>query len=100
MAKCFDVFSSQAAGALDLNDLLIPRPASTFFMKMEGDALQGEGIFDGDLLVVDRSIRPAKGALTVVAADGELLVRKHQSTPLRQQTELWGTVTAVVRRFV
>ncbi len=38
---------------LDLNELLVKRPAATFFVKVQGDSMIGEGIHDGDLLVVE-----------------------------------------------
>ena len=43
---------------IDLNLELIPRPLSTFFMRVSGDAMRGDGIVDGDLLVIDRSVDP------------------------------------------
>ncbi|MBQ3975152.1 MAG: UV protection and mutation protein, partial [Lachnospiraceae bacterium] len=46
---------------LDLNELLVRRPAATFFVRAAGDSMSGAGISDGDLLVVDRSLRPADG---------------------------------------
>ena len=41
---------------LDLNELLVKRPAATFFVKVLGDSMVGAGIREGDLLVVDRSL--------------------------------------------
>ena len=41
---------------LDLNEHLINQPSATFFAKAEGDSMIDRGIFNGDLLVVDRSI--------------------------------------------
>ena len=40
---------------LDLNELLVKRPAATYFVRVEGDSMIGAGIHEGDLLVVDRS---------------------------------------------
>ena len=45
--------------ALDLNEELIARPAATFFLRVSGCSMEGAGIHDGDLLIVDRSISPA-----------------------------------------
>ena len=44
---------------LDLNELLVKRPAATYFVRVEGDSMEDEGIRHGDLLVVDRSLWPA-----------------------------------------
>jgi DNA polymerase V len=64
---------------IDLNIELIPRPLSTFFMRVSGDAMRGDGIVDGDLLVIDRSIDPRPGMVVVaVHGDGFLLRRLQQ----------------------
>lgn len=61
---------------LDLNEHLIRRPASTFYARAKGDAMRDKGIFDGDLLIVDRSLHPGQGDLVAVALDGDLLCRE------------------------
>jgi len=54
---------------LDLNELLVQRPAATFFVKVQGESMIGEGIHDGDLLVVDRSLRPANGDVIIASVE-------------------------------
>jgi DNA polymerase V len=61
---------------LDLNDQLIRNKASTYFFRMKGDAMERAGIFDGDILIVDRSIHMAEGKVIVAILNGELLVRR------------------------
>ena len=63
---------------LDLNALLVKRPAATFFVRVQGDSMIGEGIHDGDLLVVDRSLRPASGDIVIAAVDGEFTVKTYR----------------------
>jgi DNA polymerase V len=60
---------------LDLNELLVKRPAATFFVSVEGDSMIGRGIRDGDLLVVDRSLRPADGDVIIACVDGDFTVK-------------------------
>lgn len=60
---------------IDLNQHLVRRPASTFYARARGESMRDKGIFDGDLLIVDRSLHPAHGDLVVAALDGELLCR-------------------------
>ena len=60
---------------LDLNELLVKRPAATFFVKVEGDSMIGAGIHDKDLLVVDRSLTPANGDIIIAAVGGEFTVK-------------------------
>ncbi|MEK7462451.1 MAG: translesion error-prone DNA polymerase V autoproteolytic subunit [Patescibacteria group bacterium] len=61
---------------LDLNDLLIDNPTATFFVRVAGDSMEGAGIFDGDILVVDRSVEAADGKIVVAAVFGELVVKR------------------------
>lgn len=57
---------------LDLHEFLIKHPTATFFAWAEGDSLNGVGIHDGDLLIVDRSIRAKDGDIVVIVLNGEL----------------------------
>lgn len=61
---------------LDINEYLVRNPVSTFFFSVEGDSMQGAEIFDGDILVVDKSIRPRHGQIVVAFVDGERLVKR------------------------
>ena len=45
---------------IDLNKELIKNPLSTFFVKVEGDSLSDLGIFDGDTMLVDKSLEIMK----------------------------------------
>jgi DNA polymerase V len=62
--------------AIDLNVELIPRPLSTFFMRVSGEAMRGDGIVDGDLLVIDRSVDARPGMVVVATHEGSFLVRR------------------------
>jgi DNA polymerase V len=64
---------------IDLNVELIPSPLSTFFMRVSGDAMRGDGILDGDLLVIDRSIDARPGMLVVATCGGAFLLRRLRS---------------------
>ena len=59
---------------LNLNDHLIKRPASTFFIRVSGRSMEGCGIWDGDLLIVDRSISAKHNKIVVAVLDNELTV--------------------------
>lgn len=60
---------------LDLNEFLIKRPAATYFVRVEGDSMIDAGIHDGDLLVVDRSLRPTSGDVIIASVDGDFIVK-------------------------
>ena len=61
---------------LDINEYLVRNPVSTFFFSVEGDSMQGAEIFDGDMLVVDKSIRPHHGHIVIAFVDGQRLVKR------------------------
>jgi len=61
---------------LDLNALLVKRPAATYFVRVEGDSMIDAGIHPGDLLVVDRSLTPVDGDIIIAAVDGEFTVKR------------------------
>lgn len=62
--------------ALDINDLVVENPASTFYVRVSGDSMIDAGIFDQDVLVVDRSIEHKAGKIVVAAVYGELVVKR------------------------
>ncbi len=61
---------------IDLNEQLIKNKPATFFFRMKGDAMSEAGIFDNDLLIIDRSLKLANGKIIVAILNGELLVRR------------------------
>ena len=95
---------------LDFNEFLVKHPAATFCMRVSGDSMTGAGIFSGDILVVDRSIRPSSGRIVIAVIDGEftvkrldiqsgrILLRPENSIypvidiPAESSFEIWGTV--------
>ncbi len=94
-------FGSHAAdykqNKLDLNRLLIPHPEATYFVKMQGNALCREGIFDGDILAVDRTLLPQPGRLAVIETDSEFKVTRLPGRS--KEIKLWGMVSAVIRKL-
>src|ERR1700754_3512691 len=62
---------------IDLNEELIRNKPATFFFRMKGDAMQDAGIFDNDVLIVDRSLKLAGGKIIVAVLNGELMVRRY-----------------------
>ena len=62
--------------ALSVDRLLIDHPASTFFFKYGGINIPQEGLFNGDILVVDRSILSIGKGLYLVIFEGRIILRK------------------------
>ncbi len=102
---------------LDLNELLVQRPAATFFVRAAGDSMIGAGIRSGDILVVDRSLEPHDGSIVIACVDREFTVkylrsdgktwslhpanRKYKPIFFSDGMELkiFGVVTALIHRF-
>ena len=107
---------------IDLNRELVKNPSSTFFGRARGTSMEGAGIFDGDLLIIDKSLEPREGAIAVCFIDGEFTRKrihfeKHegqvtaiwlqpeneQFTPIKvtqdNQFIIWGIVVHSVRSF-
>ena len=61
---------------IDLNEQLIRNKPATYFFRMKGDAMKEAGIFDNDVLIVDRSVKLTNGKIIVAVLNGELLVRR------------------------
>ena len=102
---------------LDLNELLVVRPAATYFVRAEGNSMEGAGIRSGDLLVVDRSLEASDGSVIIACVDGEFTVKTLRKSPggvrleaanpaykpirFKGEMELrvFGVVTAVIHRL-
>jgi DNA polymerase V len=100
---------------LDTNKLLIRNPAATFFMRVTGSSMQDAGIFDGDIVVVDKSIEPRSNDVVVAILNEAYTLKRfrlisgsphllpdsktHSEIEIHQEDELriWGVVTFVVR---
>lgn len=65
-----------AERGIDLNEQLIRNKPATFFMKVRGEAMIGAGIFDGDTVIVDRSIKPVSGRIVIAVLNGDMLIRR------------------------
>lgn len=69
---------------IDLNDMLIPHPSATYFVKALGDSMIEGGISDGDLLVVDSSRTAEHGDIVIASVAGEFTVKRLQLRPTVQ----------------
>ena len=103
--------------SIDLNKHLIKHPSSTFYGRVKGESMKDEGIHDGDLLVIDKSIRPADGKIAVCYLDGEFTIKRiridkdiiwlmpanDKYTPIKVTPDndflIWGIVTHVIKSF-
>lgn len=103
---------------LDISEYLIRNPVSTFFFSVTGDSMEGAEIFNGDVLVVDRSIEAQHGHIVVAFYHGDRLVKRLHNRggrlallaensaypPLEiesgDELVVWGVVTGKFKRFL
>ena len=80
LVKCPAGFPSPAAdyveSGLDLNDYLVKHRAATFIFDVCGDSMCGVGIYDGDKIVVDRSVEARHGMIVVAVINGEHTIKR------------------------
>lgn len=106
------------ASRLDLTAKLIKHPQATFVMGVSGLSMKDAGIDDGDLIVIDRAVKPVNGHIVLAVVDGEFTVkylalraghvRLKAANPTfpdiiprdGQTIEVWGVVTSCVKLFV
>ncbi|MBW2408808.1 MAG: translesion error-prone DNA polymerase V autoproteolytic subunit [Deltaproteobacteria bacterium] len=99
---------------LDLNKHLIKNPTATYFVRVSGDSMTGAGIYDGDLLIVDRSLEPKDKNVVIAVINGEMTVKRirmrlkkvylepeNENYAAQQVSEdsdfqVWGVVTNVI----
>ncbi len=102
---------------LDLNEYLIKNPPATFLVRVCGQSMKDAGIFDGDMLVVDKSLQPVSGSVVVAILHGEFTVKslkiqgiKTYLVPANNQyqaievtpemdCEIWGVANSVIRKL-
>ena len=104
--------------SLGLNELLIQKPAATFFVRAQGESMLGAGIHPNDILVVDKSADAIDGKVVIAALNGELTVKRltknldgtwylkaennaFSDILLNEDFELviWGVVTSVIHNL-
>jgi len=62
--------------SLDLNEHLIRNPSSTFFARVTGSSMINSGIYDNDIVIIDKSLQPKNGSILVCVIDGEFTIKR------------------------
>ncbi len=102
---------------IDLTQVLITHPQATYFLRASGHSMVEAGIFDKDILVVDRAIKARHNHIVVAIVDGDFTVKQYYQragriklkaanptfadiVPKEGQTlEVWGVVTSSIKQF-
>jgi SOS-response transcriptional repressor LexA len=89
-----DNYGRRTALALDLNALLINHPSSTFLFRIAGHHWTEQGIFDGDIAIIDRALTAHSYDIVLVWLDDNFeLYRRNDIT---ENQHIWGVVSAVI----
>ncbi|WPP51031.1 LexA family protein [Catalinimonas niigatensis] len=101
---------------LDLNKHLIKHPSTTFYARVNGYSMQDAGIYDGDILIVDRTMEPRENDVVVCILDGDYTVKRvhlgkdeiflqaandaYEPIKVKEDNRLsiWGVVTYVIHK--
>lgn len=102
---------------ISIDQEVVRNEEATFYARVSGESMQGAGLDDGDLLVIDRSLEPQHDKIAVCFIDGEFTVKrlkvgpkgiflmpenpKYQPIEVTEDNELiiWGIVTYVLKRL-
>lgn len=106
-----------AAKRIDVMDRLVLHPQATYSMRVSGESMRELGIFDGDVLLVDKAVKPRHGMVVIAIVDGEFTCKQLQLRNGRmklkaanptypdinpkegQEVEIWGVVIASIKQF-
>jgi DNA polymerase V len=80
---------SDAEATLDFNRDILVHPESLVYAQVEGNSMEGAGIYPGTLLIVDRAGEVVNGCLAVICVNDELMLKKieRQGSRLRLISE-------------
>ena len=113
----FPILAEENREYLSLDDYLIGDPASSFLLKVSGDSMEGVGIFENDIVIVERKKDASLGTIVLAQIDREWtlkILRRDRATRKyylvaanpkypafypREDLQIFGTVKAVVRKF-
>jgi DNA polymerase V len=102
---------------IDLNEQLITNKPSTFFMRVNSEAMVDAGIYPGDVVIIDRSVKAVNGKVVIAVLNGEMLIRRFEKvfnkmrllpetrklSPIEidgsyEEFSIWGVVTYVIHQ--
>ena len=100
---------------ISMDEYLISRPDSSFLLQVSGDSMIGEGIKEGDLVIVEKGREPRNGDIVIAEVDGEWTMKyfrkqgkqvvleaanpKYPIIKPKTELKIGGIVTAVIRKY-
>jgi DNA polymerase V len=100
---------------VDIDNYLIEHPSSTYLVRVKWDSMEGAGIIEGDIVVVDKSLSPKNRDIVIASIDGEVTLKyferksgaihlvpanvKYNTIIAPEGTELLGVVVWSIRKY-
>ena len=103
---------------ISLDQELVKNKESTFYARVSGNSMEGAGISDGDLIIIDRSLDFKHNKIAVCFLDGEFTVKRiiqknkklylkaenksYQDIEINKESNfiVWGLVTYVIKSIL
>ncbi len=103
---------------IDLNEILIKHPTSTFFLRVSGNSMTDAGIMDGDTLIVDKSLEIKNDRVVIASINSEFTVKRikidgdsiylkaenpdYEDIEITKEADfiVWGVVTYVIHELI
>jgi DNA polymerase V len=101
---------------INLADWLVEDHAACYIMRVEGNSMTGAGINDGDLIIVNRAIKPRSGHIVVALLHGDRTLKRlrrrgdrfwlvpeaegYPDTIVDEHVEIWGVVVGLARKYL
>lgn len=102
-------------GVISMDEYLVTKPESSFLLRVSGDSMIGEGIMEGDLVIVERGREPRNSDIVIAEVDGEWTLKyfrkqgnmvvleaanpKYPIIKAKRELKIGGIVTAVIRKY-
>ena len=83
--------------ALDINQLLVRHPSSTYLFRIKGHSWADQGVFDGDIAIIDKAAHPTPHDLVIHWEESGFSVRRRHQLP--EGDEHLGVVTAIIHQY-
>lgn len=113
----FPILAEENKNYLTLDEYLIEDPQTTFLLKVSGDSMTGVGIFDGDIVIIEKKKNAYTGDIVLAQIDNEWTLKIFKKDRLKkiifleaanpryppffpkQELQIYGVVRGVVRKF-
>ncbi len=113
----YPILAEENREYLTLDDYLIDNPESTFLLKVSGDSMINVGIFEGDIVIIEKNKQPKNGDIVLAQIDNEWTLKifktdrfkkqvflqaanpKYPPLIPKKQLQIYGVVKGVIRKI-